>query len=563
MSRSLNTDTEDLKEILSNGKSYVVPAFQRNYAWKEENWEDLWEDLLVIEQNESAADGERDHYMGALVLELVGGKQFRVIDGQQRLATLSIFILAVINYLRTISATDPQNSERADLITSQYIGAKDPATLRIVPKLRLNDSDNPFFQNHLVQARPPASPRTLTDSERLLWACYEFFQKKVKEKFNNQVNGEAIAQFVGSVVTERLIFISVRVQDQLSAYTVFETLNARGVELTETDLLKNYLLSVTNKEAPSQLSELVGRWNRVTERVGSSKFPEFLRHHVNSSSAFVRQKALFKHIKQNIDSVAKAYSLLDALETDAAWYAALQDEESEFWFDYEGAREHVHVLTLFDVSQYIPLVLAAKDVLPPDRIVDVMKYCAVISIRFNGVSKQSTHPLETTYNTAALGVRRTKKVHDVKAALSAIYISDEDFEDAFARLTLSSRGKSAKRLRYFLGTLERHAGKQDLADDSMRATIEHILPQNPGSSWPEISQEIHKRIVDRVGNYTLLEKRLNAGIANDRFEEKQKVYKQSIYQMTRDLTDPTEWNEEELNRRQRKMAEIAKTIWRY
>lgn len=99
MARStlLNTDTEDLKELLSNGKSYSVPPYQRDYSWKEEPWEDLWEDLLTSEAH------REDHYMGALVLESGERKQFRIIDGQQRMATLSVLILACVDYLYALA----------------------------------------------------------------------------------------------------------------------------------------------------------------------------------------------------------------------------------------------------------------------------------------------------------------------------------------------------------------------------------------------------------------------------------------------------------------------------
>ena len=94
----LNTDTEDLKELLSNGKSYSVPPYQRDYSWKQEHWEDLWEDLCTVEEN------REDHYMGTIVLEIGERKQFRVIDGQQRMATLSILILACVDYLYSLAA---------------------------------------------------------------------------------------------------------------------------------------------------------------------------------------------------------------------------------------------------------------------------------------------------------------------------------------------------------------------------------------------------------------------------------------------------------------------------
>ena len=150
MARStlLNTDTEDLKELLSNGKSYSVPPYQRDYSWKQEHWEDLWEDLATVETN------REDHYMGAIVLESGERKQFRVIDGQQRMATLSILILACVDYLYGLASEGVEasaNKERATLLESSYLGAKDPTSLRITPKLKLNANDaSPVFKGRLM-----------------------------------------------------------------------------------------------------------------------------------------------------------------------------------------------------------------------------------------------------------------------------------------------------------------------------------------------------------------------------------------------------------------------------
>jgi len=145
MARSalLNTDTEDLKELLSNGKSYSVPAYQRDYSWKQEHWEDLWEDLKTVEQT------REDHYMGAVVLESQDRKHFRIIDGQQRLATLSTLILACVDYLEEIAKAgvdSEKNRERARLLESSYLGAKDPSSLRVVSKLKLKANDDASFR---------------------------------------------------------------------------------------------------------------------------------------------------------------------------------------------------------------------------------------------------------------------------------------------------------------------------------------------------------------------------------------------------------------------------------
>ena len=560
----LNTDTEDLKELLSNGKSYSVPPYQRDYSWKQEHWEDLWEDLRTVEEN------REDHYMGTIVLEIGERKQFRVIDGQQRMATLSILILACVDYLYHLAEDGVEataNRERAALLESSYLGAKDPSNLRITPKLKLNANDDDFFQLNLAQRKPPqGGVRGLRDSERLLWGCFQFFAGKIREKFLTNQKGEKVAAFVSEIVTERLVFISVRVQDQLSAYTVFETLNARGLELTETDLLKNYLLSLADRLSKSQMEPVLRQWARITSRVGIAGFPEFLRHHLNSRRGYVRQKQLFKTIKQDVTTLDQVFALLDWLERDAAWFEGLNDSASQFWLDYQGAKEQVRVLNLFKVSQYTPLVLAAKDgFTAPQDMVEILRYCAVISVRFNGVSRRSTHQLEEIYNRAAVDVREGKAatLAAVRLALRPIYIPDDEFEADFAALRLRNRGTSGKRLRYFLAKLEKQLSGADISDEAMTATVEHILPENPSKAgWDHFTSDAHERSYEKVGNYSLLERGLNGQQAgNAAFAQKQPVYAQSKYHTSAKLGQFNEWTEETIAKRQAEMAKAAKSIW--
>ena len=566
MARSalLNTDTEDLKEILSNGKSYSAPAYQRDYSWKQEHWEDLWEDLISVEAS------REDHYMGAIVLESGERKHFRVIDGQQRMTTLSILILACVDYLYGLDGEgvdSAANQERANLLESSYLGAKDPASLRITPKLKLNANDDDFFQLNLAQRKAPQGGlRGLRDSERLLWQCFQFFKGKIQEKFSTTEKGEEVAAFVSEVVTERLVFISVRVQDQLSAYTVFETLNARGLELTETDLLKNYLLSLADRLSKSQMDPVLRQWARITARVGIANFPEFLRHHLNSHREYVRQKQLFKTIKRDVSTLDDVFLLLDRLEKDAAWFEALNDPASQFWLDYPGAKEQVRVLNLFNVSQYTPLMLAAKDAFSaPQDVVEILRYCAVLSVRFNGVSRRSTHILEEIYNRAALEIRRgtATTLAAVRQVLRPIYIPDEEFEADFVSLKLRNRSTSGKRLRYFLAKIEKQLSGADITDVGMTATVEHILPENPGEAgWDHFTAEAHERSYERVGNYSLLAHSLNGQQAgNAAFAQKQAVYTQSQYRTSKDLSQFTEWTEETIAKRQADMAKVAKAIW--
>ncbi|MBM3457844.1 MAG: DUF262 domain-containing protein, partial [Armatimonadetes bacterium] len=233
----LTTRTITFLELMGNGRSYTVPAYQRDYSWGEEQWEDLWNDLLELRENEG-----RVHYLGALVVEARSDREFTVIDGQQRLATLSLFSLAVIDRLEALArqGTDPEdNRERAQALRHRFVGEKDPVSLVEGSKLRLNETDNGLYQDYLVQLRPPLNPKGLAGSNRLLWNCFCWFRSRLEAGGPDHWSATALAQLLSETAARRLVFMLVTVSDTLSAFQVFETLNARELALSSTDLLKN------------------------------------------------------------------------------------------------------------------------------------------------------------------------------------------------------------------------------------------------------------------------------------------------------------------------------------
>ncbi|MBK6976338.1 MAG: DUF262 domain-containing protein [Cytophagaceae bacterium] len=138
----LDTKTVSFNDILGNGKIYKVPQFQRDYSWELDNWEDLWNDIEIAEKNNSP------HYMGSVVLQSSNGKEFSIIDGQQRFTTLSLLTLAVIDAISKIAENGKnnvdENFERKEILMRQYIGQKDPSSLTYSSKLFLNENNDGF-----------------------------------------------------------------------------------------------------------------------------------------------------------------------------------------------------------------------------------------------------------------------------------------------------------------------------------------------------------------------------------------------------------------------------------
>ena len=225
----LNTRTINYLELIGNGRSYLVPPYQRDYSWSEEQWEDLWNDIADLRTRP-----QDHHYLGALVVEAKSDREFLVIDGQQRLATLSVLALAVIAKLRTMAETgidSNANLDRGKEIRNRFVGEKDPASLTESSRLYLNETENAFYQDYLVQLRTPRNPRGLPRSNRLLWDCFRFFERQLDALEELREDGRAVASLISETASRQLLFILITVDDELNAYTIFETLNARALEL--------------------------------------------------------------------------------------------------------------------------------------------------------------------------------------------------------------------------------------------------------------------------------------------------------------------------------------------
>ena len=561
-SNLLGTRTISFLELVGNGKTYRVPPYQRDYSWKEEQWEDLWTDIDDLRSRRAET-----HYMGALVVDSQSDRNFQVIDGQQRLATLTVLALAVISKLLDLAADDVDreaNRERAAGLRARFVGEKDPASLVESSKLFLNETDDGFFQDYLVQLRPPLNSRGLVRSNRQLWECFRYFRRRLEDVPAFSADGEALATLLSETVGRRLMFILITVDDELNAYTVFETLNARGIELSTTDLLKNYLFSRTSTGA--DLDALQRRWRALLGTIRPEKFPELLRFHLQVDVAQVRTPRVFKLVRQRVRTAHQVFELMEDLERRAELYAALQDPDHGYWVDLPEAKTYVRELKLFRVRQMTPLLFVGWELMPAAEFVRVLKFVATLSFRYTVVSGLNPSALEKEYHRAARAVAEgeaTRAGH-VARRLTSIYVDDDRFRLDFSRLELQSSGQSRKLTKYVLARLESDASGRAVHSETDPASVEHVLPQNPGGAWgDDFPSEKWDAYIYRVGNLTLLEPALNREAGASGYDEKAALYAQSRYELTARLPDEaSEWTPAHVDARGVRLAERATEIWR-
>lgn len=550
------TSNKTYRQLMGNGLRYQVPKFQRDYIWETEHWDDLWQDIRALMTNE-----DNEHYMGYLVLQTSNNKEFQIIDGQQRLTTMSLLILATLKCLKELvdAGIDADNNlKRKESLLNSYIGYIDPVTLISNNKLKLNRNSDDYYKQYLVLLKELPLRNTNT-SEKHMRECFNWYYDRIKKEFKT---GESLAAFIDNMV-DKLFFTVIEVTDQLNAFKVFETLNARGVQLSSSDLLKNYLFSVVDETKPhiSEIEELENIWSRIVGKLGEQKFEDYLRYYWNSINKSVGKKSLFKTIKSNIKSKDQVFELIRNLNDTADIYLAIQNPEDEFWRAQPEIRKSLKELKLFQIRQTNSLFLSALRNLEIDNFKKLAKICSVISLRYNIIGGLNPNVQEDVYNTVALKIALSKNFSPID--FQNIYVSDLNFENDFSTKEFKNTSRNHKIVKYILSKIEVYKFKNEIDPESDLFSIEHILPENADNTWGEFTFEEINRSVYRIGNLTLLEKKLNKDAEQKPYIDKINLFYQSKSELTKSIPDNyNTWNEDKLAARQRELAKHAKAIWK-
>ena len=564
---NFNTTNSTFRQLLGNGLRYRVPPFQRDYSWSELEWDELWQDIEAL----FGEDPEPAHYMGYLVLQTQDSKQFDIIDGQQRLTTISIMILSGLSVLQDLIDKDmdaDRNQQRLTQLKSNYIGYTDPVTLIENPKLQLNRHNDKFYRNHLITL-DKLPQRGLHASEHKIRKAFDWFKTRIKARVGmRKDSGEQFAQFLDTLV-DKLFFTVITVSDELNAFKVFETLNARGVRLSSTDLLKNYLFSLASVDDMhnTQVQHLEERWERIISLLGSESFPEFLRVYWNSQHKLVRKTELFKTIRKNIKNKSAAFELVKKIELSADAYTALRDAQDPRWTPEES--RYLTQLTMFRVKQPLSMLLASYErFYGTDRqgFLAILRAISVLSFRYNVICNNPPNEQERFYNEVAIKIA-TSQLNSPSAviqALSVIYPIDSVFKSAFAQKQLKTTDNRNKKIaRYILCELEKRVSSMAISDSDEQFNIEHILPEHPEEHWQHIDDHEHENTVYRLGNMMMLETSKNRDAGNQPYEIKQKIYKTSSLDIAKNIADSYKtWSQSTIDSRQQQMAKQATGIWK-
>ena len=549
-----------------------MPKYQRDYSWGEDQWDELWQDILAIYEQKPQA--REYHYMGYLVLQQEKSDEaddenifFTIIDGQQRLTTLSLLILAALQILQANASE--QNARRIEVIEGKYISSTTSGHLTKNYKLKLNRNNDEYYRHDLANLSLHPRKRSIKRTEHQMRKAKEFYEKKIRQL---NLNGVEIGKFIGDVAAKYLLFTVIEVGDDINAYKVFETLNARGVQLSTPDLVKNHLFSIINPryENSQDIENQEEQWSITLNNLGKEDFSKFLRCFWNGRNPMASKNDLFKKIKATYTSKELAISLLDALNGASSVYAALQDHKDELWENITDKEHKRHIqhcllaLDIFNMAQPYPVLLSAYFAYSKGDFAKICQWLQTFCLRYQVICNLPSNDVEKFYNHIAIAIHEQQSIAEIKKQLASRLPSDEAFRQSFASKTLSM-SSSTKKAHYLLASIENYLNPDNPTPLTGNYSIEHILPKSnyikDDTYWREQFGDLLEQNLHRLGNLALLTAKANRDADTLSFDEKKVIYRKSNLKLLDKLCAYPDWNPDNLNDYQAYMAEKAVRVW--
>lgn len=553
-------------ERLFTSDFLIIPRFQRPYSWDDENLEDFWNDVVQ-------AEGE-DYFIGSMVLYQSGRQQYGVVDGQQRLTTITILLCVIRNAFQKLGSENLAKGLHA-LIER---GDRDSVNRYVV----ITETSYPFFAEEIQKFEEKDFETEPQREEKRLQASYNFFEKKVFGILHSVDIDSAISnedKLEGKItrlkeLRDSVLFLSlirIELDNEDDAYLIFETLNTRGKDLALTDLLKNHFLKkIKGKGSVDSAKEL---WTKILSTINGSEIdidPDtFFTHSWSSKFEATTQQKAYKKIKSAVKE-KNAKEQLKGFVADSKHYVSIYNPEQGWNKDQKKIIASLMAMRIFKISQHTPgvlsLVRANKSGLISDKTLNrAFKAIEDFHFLFTAVtSSRSSGGISAMYSSfwrklyeAGDPNQAGIVINELIEKLEEKKPSKSEFMAAFEQLNFTNQNtKQSSLVRYTLQKLTRHQ-KLAFSDDAANLTIEHIYPQAKiDSTWTV-------DIVGSLGNLILLTQKDNSELKDDDFKKKIIALKELSNSIPEDVLSAPDWTIDRVQTRTRELAEIAyNEIWK-
>lgn len=554
----------NIEQVLNSGV-YVIPRFQRAFSWDKYNVEELW--------NDSVKNPINEYFVGSFVTYEMGRGTYGVVDGQQRLTTITIALCIIRNKYQEYGF-DSAAKGIHQLIQRSNIENKSLYVLH-------TETSYPYFQLKIQSFHKDDEIVVLGDEEKSIKSAYEVILNKVDESLvaldyinADDAKKKKIIKKELDRIRDRFLklnVISITLQNQDDAYAIFETMNTRGKDLTSADLIKNHILRLMPARAGGLVDRAKDHWREIQENLrannDSVRLKTFLHHYWVSLYPFTTEKSLFKEFRSNVNRV-NVGDFLSSLRLNSKLYSGIESPDGlKKWNPQTiDIRDSIYSISnILNIQIANPLLLSTLRLYDDNskiRSAQVREICSLIeNYHFiyttisglpssGGVTQMyAVHArnLSNCRNTGEVGEEIVKFREKIKTKIP----NKIGFVSNFKNLSFEDfRRKEV--LKYVLWKINNHLNPA-VAFRKEEATFEHIS-----------SQDKKLKNMHSIGNLLLVPDLFNSrDLSNKSFEEKKNALKEGGFKMDNIILGHSEWNEQAIEDRNNFLADLAyDVIWK-
>ena len=553
----MKASEKKIKDLFSEAKTFfAIPVYQRDYNWQEKHCKQLFEDILNVGKDIDITS----HFIGSIVyihegVYGIGEKEFYVIDGQQRMITITLLHIALYHRLKE------SKEEYADEIYELYLVNK--FSKRDIKLKLLPPEENLNILNKMLEENWEELEEY---QDRNIVKNYKFF----KEIISNYSNEEIEYLLAG---LDKIIYVDIALEkDKDNPQRIFESLNSTGLDLSQGDLIRNYILMDLEKEKqnlvyknlwlPIENNCKISLGNEIKNYVS-----DFIRDYLTLKNGKIPSKPkVFEEFKEFYDK--NNDEQLEDIKNFSEEYSHIIKPNTEKDKDIRKELENLKVLDQTVINTFLIGILRdyKENKIVKNEILEILKLLqSYIWRRF--ITEKPSNALNKIFQGMYLRISKDKKYYKSleESLLNQDFPTDDELKEA---LKTKNVYKDKEKLRYVFKELENYNHNELIDFENEKITIEHIFPQKPNKSWKEkysdYELEEMKTFKDTISNLTLTGS--NANLGNKSFLEKRNDdihgYKNSKLYLNKYLSKLNEWNLSAMEGRFEELFKNIVKIWK-
>ncbi|MFP6322471.1 DUF262 domain-containing protein [Helicobacter pylori] len=539
----------------SQEKQFVIPIYQRVYSWEKEQCKQLWDDIIKTGGN----DQIEGHFIGSIVfvhdgIYTTNYNELLIIDGQQRLTTITLLFIALRDHLNDEDEFLEKFSRQK--IQNRYLTNNDEKGDKKF-KLFLSEPDRDTLLSLIDKNKRKPSEPSLKIMEN--FKLFEEWIRKNTDKLETIFKG-----------LDKLMVVEISLErDKDNPQLIFESMNSTGKDLTQTDLIRNYILMGLEPEKQKIFYKKYWRAMEEDFKQNETLFNQFVRHYLTIKTREIpninKVYEAFKDYRQK--KGIEIEDLLKDLQKYCGFFCRIvfkkeddKDLNKALGFLVDLEMDVIYPLLLELYGDYIDGVLSKQDFIP-------IIYLIESYICRRAVCGLGTNSLNKVFPSFTKCIQKDEYLESIKAHFLSLETTKGKFpkDSEFKKLFITIDFYHFKKIKYFLERLEKDTEEPV---NTQECTIEHIMPQTLTKEWKrdlgENFQAIHDKYLHTIGNLTLTG--YNQEYSNNSFQEKrdmEKGFKQSPLRLNQSLKDLESFDEKKIEKRANDLADWALKIWTY